>query len=82
MIVSTRTKLRYRIPSIKEGITRLFDIRGNMRDSFSVALTIKKNNNITIVSSRSFNIAAGKVNQEMANVGDKMRSHIIKRNDD
>ena len=34
--MSHRTRLIYRIPSFKEGITRIFDISGGIKDDFAV----------------------------------------------
>ncbi|WP_228015549.1 hypothetical protein [Synechocystis salina] len=56
------------MPSLKEGITRLFDVGGAMRDDFSVNSVRKKSGKIIVVSSRSFNIAATKINQKMIDV--------------
>lgn len=48
----------YRIPSLKEGVTRLFDVGGTMRDDFSVKVVRKRPGKIIVVSGRSFNVAA------------------------
>jgi hypothetical protein len=75
--MTLRTKLRYRTPSLKEGVTRLFDVGGTMRDNFSVKVVRKRPGKIIVVSGRSFNIAAKKFNQEIIYASSKIRPDII-----
>ena len=41
-----RTRLIYRIPSFKEGITRIFDLSGGIKDDFAVVSVPKKHDSV------------------------------------
>lgn len=84
--MSHRTRLIYRIPSFKEGITRIFDISGGIKDDFAVLSvvaekhdSIKANDNDPLKEGdRAFVLAFKKINKAMGTVGDRMRLQVKK----
>jgi hypothetical protein len=79
--MSHRTRLIYRIPSFKEGITRIFDISGGIKDDFAVVA--EKHDSIQAKDhdplregDRAFVLASEKINGTMGTVGDRMRSKV------
>lgn len=83
--MSHRTRLIYRIPSLKEGITRIFDLSGGIKDDFSVVSVPKKNDAVREKfydplqeGDRAFVLASKKINKTMATVGNRMRLQVKK----
>jgi hypothetical protein len=79
--MSHRTRLIYRIPSFKEGITRIFDISGGIKDDFAVVA--EKHDSVQAKDydplkegDRAFALACEKINKTMATVGDQMTSKV------
>ncbi|MBJ7901335.1 MAG: hypothetical protein GC158_15760 [Cyanobacteria bacterium RI_101] len=77
-----KTQLRYRMPSIKEGLARLFDIQGSMKDSFSVVFVKKQTaNEMMALNDGAFRRAAERLNDTRASLGHKMRTIAIMNKD-
>jgi hypothetical protein len=83
--MSHRTRLIYRIPSLKEGIARNFDISGRLKDDFAVVSVPKKHDSVQAKDydplkkgDRAFVLASAKINKTMATVGNRMRLQVKK----
>jgi hypothetical protein len=73
------------MPSFKEGITRIFDISGEIEDDFSVVSVPQKHDSIQAKDydplkegDRAFGLASAKINKAMGTVGDRMRLQVKK----
>jgi Trk K+ transport system NAD-binding subunit len=71
------------MPSFKEGITRIFDISGEIEDDFSVVSIPQKHDSVQAKDhdllkegDRAFVLASEKINKAMGTVGDRMRSKV------
>jgi hypothetical protein len=80
--MSYKARLVYRLPSLQEGVTRIFDIPGRLKDDFVVTRVPNKKSERDVTAS-SDSIACGikaiirasdRVIQEMSVVGDKKRA--------
>ncbi len=84
--MSHRTKLIYRTPSFKEGITRIFDISGGIKDDFDVVSVVPEKHDSVQAKDydplkegdRAFMLASAKINKTMATVGNRMRLQVKK----
>lgn len=82
--MSHKTRLIYRIPSFKEGITRIFDFSGGIKDDFAVLSVVSekhdsvqaKDHDPLREGDRAFVLASAKINKTMATIGDRMRSKV------
>jgi hypothetical protein len=81
--MSHKTRLIYRIPSFKEGITRIFDFSSGIKDDFAVVSVPKKHDSVQAKAhdplkegDRAFVLASEKINGTMGTVGDRMRSKV------
>ena len=81
--MSHRTRLIYRIPSFKEGITRIFDISDGIKDDFAVVA--EKHDSVQAKDydplkegDRAFVLASEKINRAMLTVGNRMRLQVKK----
>lgn len=82
--MSYKTRLIYRVPSLQEGVTRIFDIPGRLKDDFVVTRVPNKKSERDVTDS-SDSIAEGikaivrasdRLNREMSVVGNKKRAII------
>lgn len=80
--MSYKAKLIYRVPSLQEGVTRIFDIPGRLKDDFVVTRVPNKKSERDVTDS-SDSIADGikaivrasdQLNREMSVVGNKKRA--------
>ena len=84
--MSHKTRLIYRVPSFKEGITRIFDFSGGIKDDFAVlSVVAEKHDSLQAKAhdplkkgDRAFVLASAKINKTMATVGDRMRVQVKK----
>jgi hypothetical protein len=74
------------VPSFKEGITRIFDLSGGIKDDFAVlSVVAEKHDSLQAKAhdplkkgDRAFVLASEKINQTMATVGTRMRLQVKK----
>lgn len=85
--MSHKTRLIYRMPSFKEGITRIFDLSGGIKDDFAVLSVVSEKHDAIQAKAhdplkkgdRAFVLASAKINKTMATVGDRMRLQVKKK---